>query len=139
MLTFPYGLPQDSATPADWRRFWHLVEDEIGLTEQQVRAMMGWLPLPPHLGTPEGYAQTSGRRGANLAHLFSKVRGWTAHGLHLKCEAPRQAAPATPPQWPLVKFGEIPIAQVPCPECGAPLPPGYGGSCPACLARDRQN
>jgi hypothetical protein len=54
MTTDHNGLPWDSATPADWQRFWLLVEHELGVTEQQVRGMMERLPLPPDHSTPEG-------------------------------------------------------------------------------------
>ena len=100
---------------------------------------MGRLPLPLYLGTPEGYAQASGRRGANLAHLYFKVRGWTAHGYHFPDHGRRQSDPATPLQWELVRFSEITQLPAACHGCGASLPARSWHLCPPCLARARQN
>jgi hypothetical protein len=141
MLPHPYDLPEDSATPADWQRLWQLVEQEVGLTERQVRAMMGRLRLLPHLSTPEGYALASGgHRSANLAHLYFKVRGWTSHGHHLTGQARREWERAHAPGWTIVSGSEMTWpADLHCYGCGAPLPEGYWHSCPACLAHAREN
>lgn len=139
MATDQHGLPWDSATPADWQRFWLLVEHELGVTEQQVRAMMGRLPLPPDHSTPEGYARVAGRRGDNLAHLFLKIRGWASRGFHLTGRARREWECAHPQQWRPIPVSECAEPQRPPPPLRRGLYAGLWPRHPARVDPDRQN
>ena len=139
MATDRNGLPWDGATPADWRRFWLLVEHELGVTEQQVRAMMERLPLPPDHSTPERYARVAGRRGDNLAHLYSKVRGWASRGFHLTGEARREWERAHPQQWRPIAVSECPEPQGPPLPLWRDFPTVSSPRRPVRLDPDRQN
>jgi hypothetical protein len=82
----------------------------------------------------------AGRRGDNLAHLYTKVRGWASRGFHLTGEARREWERAHAPGWIFVSASEMTWPpNLPCYGCGGPLPEGYWHSCPACLARAREN